>query len=74
MQNGTVGGLLSNQCRRYMPSGELNDGLYDAPPKIQSEQLQESDQARLRQLANVFIDMFLASRSSNDELPKEWVN
>lgn len=57
-----------------MYSDERTQGLAPAQPLINYEDPQDERRERMRQLANVAIDIFLASRSANHDEPKEWVN
>jgi hypothetical protein len=56
-----------------MYSDERTQGLNLAQP-VQHEDSQDQRQERMRQLANVAIDIFLASRSANSDEPEDWVN
>jgi hypothetical protein len=57
-----------------MYSDERTQGLAPAQPVLQYEDSQDQRQERMRQLANIAIDIFLASRPGNHDEPRSWVN
>ncbi len=57
-----------------MYSDERTQGLAKATPILEYEESDDRRHERMRQLANIVIDMFLASRSTNQNEQKDWVN
>jgi len=57
-----------------MYSDERNQGPAPVQPVFEYEDSKDHQQERMRQLANVAIDIFLASRSADHDDPKDWVN
>jgi hypothetical protein len=57
-----------------MLSESIEVGLEQMLPSIQTEELPSDAEERIRQFANVVIDLFLADRSNTPEGRKGWVN
>jgi hypothetical protein len=57
-----------------MYSDERSQGLAPEQPVLYYENSQDQRQERMRQLANVFIDMYLKSRPVEQDVSIHWVN
>ncbi len=57
-----------------MSSNERSKGLAKEPPILHYDRPYDEHQVRMRQLANVLIDMFLAERASEAEMRGHSVN
>jgi len=57
-----------------MHSDVIDNGHENALPTIQVGELSEGERERLRQLAHVVIELFLASQSDEQGQRRDWVN